>query len=95
MAETSSSWTACSQFIKLSTVGTLITHTPRWMTQGMGYGGLWVKGGRFKKGSQLIYNLKPMGFCPEGVWVMGYGVQFPTHRGGGPKNIWDFGGYGL
>jgi hypothetical protein len=28
------------------TVGTLITHTPRWTTQGMGYGGLWVQGGR-------------------------------------------------
>jgi hypothetical protein len=42
-----------------------------------------------------------MGFCPEGVWVMGYcglmgyGVQFPAHRGGGPKNVWDFRGYGL
>ncbi|KIK00102.1 hypothetical protein K443DRAFT_100943, partial [Laccaria amethystina LaAM-08-1] len=44
---------------------------------------------------------KPMGFCPEGVWVMcycglmGYGVQFPAHRGSGPKNVWDFRGYGL
>ena len=42
-----------------------------------------------------------MGFCPGGVWVMGYcglmgyGVQFPAHRGGGPKNVWDFGGCGL
>ena len=42
-----------------------------------------------------------MGFCPGGVWVMGYcglmghGLQFPAHRGGGPKNVWDFGGYGL
>ena len=27
--------------------------------------------------------------------LMGYGVQFPAHRGGGPKNVWDFRGYGL
>jgi len=26
---------------------------------------------------------------------MGYGVQFPAHRGGGPKNVWDFRGHGL
>ena len=32
-----------------------------------------------------------MGYCG----LMGYGVQFPAHRGGGPKNVWDFGGYGL
>ena len=32
-----------------------------------------------------------MGYCR----LMGYGVQFPVHRGGGPKNVWDFGGYGL
>ena len=32
-----------------------------------------------------------MGYCR----LMGYGVQFPAHRGGGPKNVWDFGGYGL
>jgi len=26
---------------------------------------------------------------------MGYGMQIPAHRVGGPKNIWDFGVYGL
>jgi len=26
---------------------------------------------------------------------MGYGVQIPAHRVGGPKNIWDFEVYGL
>ena len=26
---------------------------------------------------------------------MGYGVQFHAHQGSGPKNIWDFRGYGL
>ena len=26
---------------------------------------------------------------------MGCGVQFPAHQGGAPKNVWDFGGYGL
>ena len=42
-----------------------------------------------------------MGFCPGGVWVMGYcglmgyGVQFPAHWGSRPKNVWDFRGYGL
>ena len=42
-----------------------------------------------------------MGFSFQGVWVMGYcglmgyGLQFPAHRGGGPKNVWDFRGYGL
>ena len=32
-----------------------------------------------------------MGYCG----LMGYGAQFPAHRGGGPRNVWDFGGYGL
>ena len=26
---------------------------------------------------------------------MGYGMQFPTHQIGGPKNVWDIRGYGL
>ena len=30
-----------------------------------------------------------MGYCG----FMGYAVHFPTHRGGGPKNVWDFGSY--
>jgi len=30
-----------------------------------------------------------MGYCG----FMGYGVQFPAHQGGGPKNVWDFRGY--
>ena len=32
-----------------------------------------------------------MGYCG----LMGYGVQFPAHQGSGPKNVWDFRGYGL
>ena len=42
-----------------------------------------------------------MGFAHQGVWVMGYhglmgyGVQIPAHQLGGPKNLWDFRGYGL
>jgi len=26
---------------------------------------------------------------------MGYGMQIPAHRDGGPKNVWDFEVYGL
>jgi hypothetical protein len=26
---------------------------------------------------------------------MGYGMQIPAHRVGGPKNVWDFEVYGL
>jgi hypothetical protein len=26
---------------------------------------------------------------------MGYGMQIPAHRVGGPKKLWDFGVYGL
>ena len=27
--------------------------------------------------------------------LMGYGVEFPAHRLGGPKKVWDFRVYGL
>ena len=40
--------------------------------------------------SCLILSID-MGYCG----LMGYGVQFPAHWGSGPKNVWDFGGYGL
>jgi hypothetical protein len=39
-------WECCSEpKIDYSTVEPLITHTPRWMAQGMGYEGLWPLGG--------------------------------------------------
>ncbi|KAF8898059.1 hypothetical protein CPB84DRAFT_1927065 [Gymnopilus junonius] len=42
-----------------------------------------------------------MGFCPKGLWVMGYGglmgfwTKIPVHRVGGPKKVWVLWGYGL
>jgi hypothetical protein len=42
-----------------------------------------------------------MGFASKGVWVMGYcglmgyGVQIPVNRVGGPEKLWDFRVYGL
>jgi hypothetical protein len=42
-----------------------------------------------------------MGFVSKGVWVMGYcglmgyGVQIPANRVGGPEKLWDFRVYGL
>ena len=38
-------------------------------------------------------GLKAYGILPGRG--MGYGVQFPAHQGSGPKNLWDFRGYGL
>jgi len=41
----------------------------------------------------------PMGFFPKDLWVkcldrfMGYGSKIPAYRIGGPKKLWDCGGY--
>jgi len=37
---------------KVYTVDTLITHSIRWTTQGMGYQRLWVEGGMLKIDSE-------------------------------------------
>ncbi|KAF8227704.1 hypothetical protein L208DRAFT_1295270, partial [Tricholoma matsutake] len=92
------------------TVEPLITHTPRWMAQGMGYEGLWVMRvsaqASFALSSflrVLISNMvgKTMGFAHRWVWVMGYcgpmgyGMQFPVNQVGRQLQLWDIRGYGL
>ncbi|KAF8811548.1 hypothetical protein BYT27DRAFT_7221402 [Phlegmacium glaucopus] len=88
----------------MSTVEPVITHTPRWMAQAMGYYRLWVWRGMLKIGSknhQKIALVKPMGFSSRGVWVMGYGrpmgyvMHFPAHQVGGLAELWDITGYGF
>ena len=52
---------------------------------------------------QLIPKMEviPMGFFTKNLWVnvldrvMGFRSKFPAHQIGGPKNLWDMGGYGF
>jgi len=52
-------------------------------------------------GTKSIIGAKPMGFDRGGVWGMGYSrpmgfcMQIPAHRVGGPEKVWDARGYGL
>ena len=48
---------------KEDTVNSLITHTPRWTTQAMGYGGIWAMREQF--GRKFGF-----GSCPK-LWGMG------------------------
>ena len=55
----------------------------------------------FDSGTKSIIGAKPMGFGRGGVWGMGYSrpmgfcMQIPAHRVGGPEKVWDTRGYGL
>ncbi|KIJ92878.1 hypothetical protein K443DRAFT_39123, partial [Laccaria amethystina LaAM-08-1] len=67
------------------TVDSLITHTPWWTAQGMGFQGVWApRSGQTKaKQKNIIFSINfirnqtnqtliSMGFSSKGVWVMGY-----------------------
>ncbi|KAF8810478.1 hypothetical protein BYT27DRAFT_7006962, partial [Phlegmacium glaucopus] len=88
------------------TVEPVITHTPWWMAQAMGYYRLWVWRGSIGESSStssppFMSMVKPMGFSSRGVWVMGYGrpmgyvMHFPAHQVGGLAELWDITGYGF
>ncbi|KAF8802556.1 hypothetical protein BYT27DRAFT_7112011, partial [Phlegmacium glaucopus] len=91
------------------TVEPLLTHTPRWKAQVMGYDQSWCS-----SNDEIIFILvdfvprtkpnmvgKPMGFAHRRVWIMGYcgpmgyGIQFPANQVGGQPELWDIRGYGF
>ncbi|KAF8231189.1 hypothetical protein L208DRAFT_1061442, partial [Tricholoma matsutake] len=81
------------------TVNSLITHTPRWTLQAMGYEGVWglrmvLKKGP-KKSGKIGKNQKKISMGYGILGSMGYGFEFPAYQLGGSKILWVMGEYGL
>ncbi|KAF8228014.1 hypothetical protein L208DRAFT_1293749, partial [Tricholoma matsutake] len=83
------------------TVKPVLTHTVWWTARGMGYWRLWASYSLLKQANTHNLSNKSTVLGKSQVWIMGYqrlmgyGVEFPAHRLGGPKKVCDFGVYGL